>query len=216
MIDTDIITRNISPIDVGKRLGLQPNRAGFCRCPLHGEKTGSLKLYKEPERGWYCFGCHQGGDVIRLVRVCLNCDFKAAVEWFDAEYSLGLADKKSPSEREEMRKRADQRRMARRKLVEALGIADDLKVTVDAMAVRCMRLIDQTAPKRADEVWDPRYAEALSALSECREMSDRLSWAIDQMESETVKAEDAIRTAEEIRNRLTFRYHTGLFRDETA
>ena len=216
MIDTSVITRNISPIDVGKRLGLQPNRAGFCRCPLHGEKTGSMKLYKEPERGWYCFGCHQGGDVIRLVRVCLNCDFKAAVEWFDVEYSLGLADQKSPSEREEMRKKADQRRMARRKLVEALGIADDLKVTVDAMAVRCMRLADETAPKRADEAWDPRYAEALSALSECREMSDRLAWAIDQMESETVRAEDAIRTAEEIRNRLAFRYYGELFGNVTA
>jgi DNA primase len=34
-------------------------------CPLHSEKTPSLKFY-EGDRGWVCFGCHKGGDAITL------------------------------------------------------------------------------------------------------------------------------------------------------
>jgi len=32
-------------------------------CPFHPDRTPSLHVYDEPERGWTCFGCHRGGTI---------------------------------------------------------------------------------------------------------------------------------------------------------
>ena len=199
MIDTDAITSSLSALDVGKRLGLRPNRMGFCNCPVHGEKTGSMKLYAEPGRGWYCFGCHHGGDVIKLTRIALKCDFKGAVEWLNSEYSLGIVFDQSPSEREETRKRMYQARMAREKREEAIRTADDLRTIADAMAVRCQRVMDETMPKDPAGVWDKRYFEAKEAYNECLEMSDRLLWASQELEKQNGMADMAMRLVEKYR-----------------
>lgn len=46
----------------GQRVG--PSRK--VRCPLHDDRTASLHVYREPERGWFCFGCRRGGSVYDL------------------------------------------------------------------------------------------------------------------------------------------------------
>lgn len=61
--------RNISARDAAERAGLalqlRGGKAWAC-CPLHGERTPSLRLYEDAERGFYCFGCHKGGDAVKL------------------------------------------------------------------------------------------------------------------------------------------------------
>jgi len=57
-----------SIIDAAERAGIHLVRRGngfWTCCPLHGEKTPSLKFY-EGDRGWHCFGCHKGGDAVKL------------------------------------------------------------------------------------------------------------------------------------------------------
>ena len=47
--------------------GRTANRAGYVRCPIHKagqERTPSLRLYDDA--GWYCYGCHAGGDIFTL------------------------------------------------------------------------------------------------------------------------------------------------------
>ena len=41
---------------------------GSIQCPLpgHDDRSPSFKVYREPGRGWYCFGCHRGGGAIDL------------------------------------------------------------------------------------------------------------------------------------------------------
>lgn len=59
--------RRVASADVARNAGVQLNRRGgreWARCPLHGEKTASLCFY--PDGGWYCFGCHAGGDAVDL------------------------------------------------------------------------------------------------------------------------------------------------------
>ena len=67
----DIVKESVSCKDFAEHIGLSVNRSGFCCCPFHGEKTPSLKIYSDG-RGWYCFGCHQGGDVINMAKLYYN------------------------------------------------------------------------------------------------------------------------------------------------
>lgn len=49
-------------------------------CPFHDEKTPSFRV--TPAKGFYfCFGCGEGGDVIKFVQKINNMGFTEAVEW---------------------------------------------------------------------------------------------------------------------------------------
>lgn len=75
---------------VAERYGFTPNRAGFIPCPFHeGDNTASLKLYPDG-RGWCCFGCGKGGDVIKFVQYLFNINFAQAVVRLNYDFGLGL------------------------------------------------------------------------------------------------------------------------------
>lgn len=58
-------------------------------CPLHKEKTPSFSV--EPDQGlFYCFGCGQGGDAIRLHQLLTGDDFPAAIEALARRYGIPL------------------------------------------------------------------------------------------------------------------------------
>lgn len=61
----------------GQRVG----RNRKVRCPLHDDSTPSLHVYRDPERGWFCFGCRRGGSVYDL----------AAAVWHIEPYGSGFA-----------------------------------------------------------------------------------------------------------------------------
>ena len=73
--------------------GYQADRSGFMRCPFHGERAGSLKVYTDG-RGWHCYGCGRGGSVVDFVMEHENCDFRTAVIAIDKALHLGLMDPK--------------------------------------------------------------------------------------------------------------------------
>ena len=59
--------RQIPAHQVARQAGISLKERGskhWACCPFHGEKTPSLAFY--PDGGWYCFGCHAGGDSIAL------------------------------------------------------------------------------------------------------------------------------------------------------
>ena len=66
-------------------------KRGFMKCPFHGEKTASLKVY-ENSRGWHCYGCERGGSVIDFVKEHEGCDFRTAVKAIDGALHLHLMD----------------------------------------------------------------------------------------------------------------------------
>ena len=49
------------------------------RCPLHVEKTPSFTVSDE-KQAFYCFGCHVGGGVIRLIELVEQTDRKGALK----------------------------------------------------------------------------------------------------------------------------------------
>jgi len=59
------------------------------RCPFHEERTPSFSV--NPSLGLYhCFGCHQGGDVIKFVRDTQGLDFAGAIEWLAERFRVDL------------------------------------------------------------------------------------------------------------------------------
>ena len=72
---SDEIKKMHSMRDILMRYGIQPNRAGFIRCPFHKEKTASMKIYKD---SYYCFGCGASGDIFDFVCRMDNLAFRAA------------------------------------------------------------------------------------------------------------------------------------------
>ena len=58
-------------------------------CPLHKEKTPSFSV--DPVQGlFYCFGCGQGGDAIKLHMLLSGDDFPAAIETLARRYGIPL------------------------------------------------------------------------------------------------------------------------------
>lgn len=81
--------------------GIKVNRHGFAVCPLHGDKDASLKVY-DNGRGWCCYGCHKGGDVINLARAMYGCGFTDAIRRLNADFKLGLDVDGKPSKRDSL------------------------------------------------------------------------------------------------------------------
>lgn len=71
-------------------VGVHIDRSGKARCPFHGEKTASLKVYEDPKRGWHCFGCGMGGSVIDLAMKWYGTNYMETTERLDGDFNLGL------------------------------------------------------------------------------------------------------------------------------
>jgi len=54
------------PVYFERLTGLRVGRSGKLRCLFHDDRSPSLHVYREPARGWYCFGCGRGGSIYDL------------------------------------------------------------------------------------------------------------------------------------------------------
>lgn len=185
----DQVKAALTAVEVGKAIGLNPNRAGFCQCPLHGEKTGSLKLYPG-RRGWYCYGCHKGGSVIDLVMEYYGLPLKGALEFLNDEFSLGLSiDGRLTREQEaEARRRAARREETQRRRKEAekaRSEAFERYCDIGQEVGRMKRDRADFAPKNADDEWDPRFVEALRKQTELMEEAEECAMLFNSKEDKT-------------------------------
>lgn len=143
----------------------QPNpiRKGFVLCPMHGEKTPSLRIYQNT---FFCFGCDTGGDVIRFVMHLFNIDFKAAIVRLDYDFhlNLGLGKKLSDKEKRE-RNRRNSEIAKKQKEEQQKRIA--WQQTYDKLMKGWCRL-DQNktryAPRNESEALHPLFTEAIENL----------------------------------------------------
>jgi hypothetical protein len=47
-------------------------------CPLHEDRTPSLHVYHDPEHGWHCYGCNQGGTIYDLAAKLSGLDTRGS------------------------------------------------------------------------------------------------------------------------------------------
>jgi len=107
------INQTISMQDVANRYGIETNRAGFTACPFHSDKTASLKIYSDIGKGFYCFGCNRGGDVIKFVMLLFNINFVQAItriknDFFISDTSNDFDDSEYIKERNRNKKEREE------------------------------------------------------------------------------------------------------------
>lgn len=71
-------------------------------CPFHGEKTPSFQV-TPAMNFWYCFGCHEGGNVIKFLMKYDNLDFRQAIKELAKYNNISLPDEQPISEAEKQK-----------------------------------------------------------------------------------------------------------------
>lgn len=98
------IKQSVTARQIAEHYGLEPNRAGFVRCPFHsGDHQASLKLY-DGSGGFCCYGCKAQGSVIDFVMRLNGCKFMDACKAINDDFSLCLPIGSNLSYREKKRR----------------------------------------------------------------------------------------------------------------
>jgi DNA primase len=77
-------------IEILQKEGIKLKKKGnffWALCPLHSEKVPSFRVNAQSQR-FYCFGCHERGDVVSFIQKFKGLSFKDAIRY------LGIPDGK--------------------------------------------------------------------------------------------------------------------------
>lgn len=173
---TETIRERVSTWKAGEALGLYVDRHGRCACPMHGGKDRNCRLDKG-SKGFHCFVCGGGGDVIHLVEAANGCGFKQAVEWLDSTFSLGL-----PIDQPASKKDIETARKRREKARKAQVFRDEIRMMEFDTYVKAARLesilradMKQYRPTDPGQEWDERFCAAARYLPEVKELADEMT-----------------------------------------
>ena len=147
--DIETIRQSVSAIDIAGMYGYKPTRARKIICPFHKDSNPSMQLYPG-DKGYYCFVCGAGGDVIDFVRRHDGLDFEPAVRRIAEYFGIPISDgAKQLSDAD--RKAMDERKAQRMAAEEAAKRADnELKALSDE--IRALELMQGMARPMTD-VW---------------------------------------------------------------
>ena len=84
--------RGVSSVSAAEHAGLKLRKSGktfWAHCPFHEDKTASMALYDNPDKGWYCFSCKRGGDAVKLYQALYSIPPAQAAEKLAGD--MGLA-----------------------------------------------------------------------------------------------------------------------------
>lgn len=178
-VTTSDLKKLLTMRDVTERYGIDVNRAGFAHCPFHaGDRDASLKIYPGG-RGWHCFGCGEGGDIISFVQKLFNLDFMDALRKLNDDFRLNLPGlaANSPSNKAVVDKAIRDRRLkiAAKKAEESRLRGNWLRALM--RWINADRIIKALRPVSIDDVPAPEWTLALKK----REYA---SYALDEAEEE--------------------------------
>lgn len=166
MLDPEYIQTikdSVSAYEAARFYGLEPRRDGFICCPVHGEKTPSCKVY-QGNRGFYCYGCHKGGNVINLVSAVLGVSFVEAEKRLNSDFSLNLPlDDESPKARQKAASLASERK---KRLAERERRRSELEACVDA-ALTAYTEADKLVMEAEDlppALWTEQHEKAFTSI----------------------------------------------------
>ncbi len=105
--DYEEVKQRLSMRQVAEYYGYRVNPKGVCLCPFHADKHPSMKIY-ENDKGYYCFACGSGGDVVKFVSMLYGLRNEEACKRLIEDFSLPIAvEGLSYRERRERSKKHD-------------------------------------------------------------------------------------------------------------
>lgn len=112
--DYEEVKQRLSMRQVAEYYGCHISRKGICLCPFHEDNHPSLKIY-ENDKGYYCFSCGSGGDVIKFVGELFNLKNEEACKKLIEDFSLPIAleNLSYREKRERSRKHEEYRKLQR-------------------------------------------------------------------------------------------------------
>ncbi|KKU91184.1 MAG: primase protein [Candidatus Jorgensenbacteria bacterium GW2011_GWA1_48_11] len=99
--DVDLIKQKLDLVEFLRGyLNLLPAGKNFkALCPFHQEKTPSFVV--SPERGiWHCFGCGEGGDIVKFAMKYENLEFPEALRFLAEKAGVSIGTM-NPAEQKE-------------------------------------------------------------------------------------------------------------------
>lgn len=150
----DDLKSSLSMIEVAEFYGFHPTRGGFICCPFHtGDKSPSLKLYAEPGRGWFCFGCHAGGSAIDFTARYFGLSTFESVKKLNDDFHRGY--NLEPHEQTEAELAAARERKE----------VDELRATLEEWREETLSLLNKclqiaASATRPPDKWTPAQLEA--------------------------------------------------------
>ena len=88
----EVVSKNDIVDVVSGYLHLKRSGSNYsCCCPFHTEKTPSFSVNRQ-KQFFYCFGCHEGGDVIKFVQKYENFSFAEAVKLLADRVGVALPE----------------------------------------------------------------------------------------------------------------------------
>lgn len=166
----EIIKERVTTLEMMERVGVQVDRRGMAVCPFHGDRDASLKVYRDPRRGWHCYGCHAGGDVIDFAMRLYGVGFREAVSRINEEFALGLpiGEPMTGTQRRAMREEIERAKQARLALQRREHEAEnDYWAAYDAW-LRNERIMQENAPSGLSDP-NAAYCEAIIRRDELEE-----------------------------------------------
>lgn len=166
----EIIKERVTTLDMMAHAGIQADRRGMAVCPFHGDRDASLKVYRDPRRGWYCYGCHAGGDVIDFAMRLYGVGFKEAVSRINEEFALGLpiGEPMTGTQRRAMREEIERAKQARLALQRCEHEAENAYwAAYDAWLIN-ERVMQENAPSGLSEP-NAAWCEAIVRRDELEE-----------------------------------------------
>lgn len=79
----------------------------FGLCPFHNEKTGSFCVTRDNQL-YYCFGCHESGNVVNFLMKYENMEFPEAIEVLADRAGIKIESEKSSKSGNEKRKKREE------------------------------------------------------------------------------------------------------------
>ena len=167
----EIIKERVTTLEMMERVGVQVDRRGMAVCPFHGDSDASLKVYRDPRRGWHCYGCHAGGDVIDFAMRWYGLGFKDAIARINAEFALGLpiGEAMTGEQRRVMRAEIERARQERQALQSRERAAERAYWAAYDAWLTNERALQENAPSGLSEP-NAAWCEAIIRRDELEEM----------------------------------------------
>ena len=173
MLDFKYISETVSIKAVAQLYGLKLNHSDMCNCPMHGERTASLKIY-EKNNNFHCFGCGEHGDVIDLTAKLNGLSTYEAAQLLDRDLGLGLSNKTNDENKKISSAVAERKKLKADSEKEEKWL-NDAFIVVNSYNKILAKWQNVLRPARDSPGMNPLFVEALSKQSLVDDLLDRLT-----------------------------------------